>query len=162
MKSYDSGYTWVNAGATPYLETYTFVRGQITLKNGTILIPYQRYPVTQEQNDWLKAQNTYVWKAGLKYVHSGVLLSYDGGKTFEKGGEVDTLIEGKWVWSEPTIIELSDNSLVMLLRMDGAGCLYRSNSYDGGKSWSEPEKTDIPNPGNKVKLLKFDDGPSGL
>ncbi|HEY8443278.1 MAG TPA: sialidase family protein [Clostridia bacterium] len=158
MKSYDSGYTWVNAGPPPYLDSYTFVRGQITLKNGAILIPYQQYPLTREQREWLKINKTYVWKSGVKTVRAGVIISYDGGKTFEKGGAIDISLERGWIWPEPTIVELSNGAITMLLRMDGAGYLYRSDSFDGGKSWTEPIKTDIPNPNNKVKLLKFNDG----
>ena len=144
MKSYDSGYTWINAGPTPNLETYTFVRGMINLKNGNILIPYQRYSLSQEQNDNLKERNEYVWKADIKHIDTGVLLSMDGGKTLKMHGEINTPFEDRWYWTEPTIIELSDNSIAMLLRFDGTGFLFRSNSFDGGKTWSEPKKTDIP------------------
>ena len=52
-----------------------------------------------------------------------------------------------------TLAQLSDDSIVMLLRIRG-GYLYRSRSVDGGLTWSDPEKTDIPNPGNKPKLIQ--------
>lgn len=158
MKSFDNGYTWQNAGVTPHLNTYVFVRGMIKLSDGNILIPYQRYPISEEQNRVLREQNNYVWKADIKYVDSGVLLSKNGGKTYERFEGVHTPIREKWQWTEPTVVELSDKSLAMLLRYNGTGFLFRSNSFDGGKTWSEPEKTDIPNPDNKVKLLKFNDG----
>ena len=46
----------------------------------------------------------------------------------------------------------------MLLRVDGTGCLWRSESRDSGRTWSEPVRTDIPNPGNKPKLIPMPDG----
>ena len=46
----------------------------------------------------------------------------------------------------------------MLLRINNAGYLYKSISLDDGKTWSEIEKTDIPNPNNKPKLIKTNDG----
>ena len=56
------------------------------------------------------------------------------------------------------IVELSDGKLLLLLRVNGAVHLFRSISKDGGKSWSEPEITDICNPGNKPKLIKMENG----
>ncbi|MDG0810514.1 sialidase family protein [Cohnella rhizosphaerae] len=64
----------------------------------------------------------------------------------------------KWNWPEPTLAELSDGTLVMLLRVNESGCLWRSESRDGGAGWSAAERTDIPNPSNKPKLIAMPGG----
>ena len=46
----------------------------------------------------------------------------------------------------------------MLMRIDGSGCLWRSESRDQGRTWSEAVRTDIPNPTNKPKLIPLPDG----
>ena len=68
----------------------------------------------------------------------------------------------EWAWTEPTLIELSNGDVVMLMRVDGSGCLWRSDSENGGKTWSKAVPTDIPNPGNKPKLLALSGGRIGL
>ena len=58
------------------------------------------------------------------------------------------------VVAEPNVVELADGTLVMMIRADKlGGVLFRADSTDGGKTWSEAYPTDIPNPGSKVRLL---------
>jgi len=98
-----------------------------------------------------------------------VLESLDNGKSYEKhiASRMD-LSEG-WIWSEPTIAELSNGNIAMLLRRYGGfykdgsprpneGLLYRCDSEDGGRTWGDIYKTDIPNPSNKPRLFNLDDG----
>ncbi len=64
---------------------------------------------------------------------------------------------------ENTIAELSGGGLAMLIRGDvnrhrRAGYLWRSDSADGGKTWSDPYLTDIPNPGTKPRIINLPDG----
>lgn len=173
MISCDNGNTWVNEGPCPFLETYTFVRGKIVLKNGDILIPYQHYPVSSEENNRLYVKYSGKYRpngklhhigstdVNINYVDNGVLISTDGGKTFEKYSCPPFIIRGEtgfpWIWSEPTIAELSNGRVVMLIRVTN-DVLWRSESNDNGRSWSEFVKTDIPNPSCKPKLIKLPDG----
>ncbi len=59
---------------------------------------------------------------------------------------------------ENQIAELTDGSLAMLIRGDMTNRLWRSNSHDQGTTWSDPIKTDIPNPGSKPLLVNLPDG----
>jgi hypothetical protein len=64
---------------------------------------------------------------------------------------------------ENAIAELSGGRLAMLIRGDvnshrRAGYLWRSDSNDGGKTWSDPYLTDIPNPGTKPRIINLPDG----
>ena len=88
MKSFDSGYTWENAGEPPFFPEYTFIRGTIHTKDGVRLIPYQSYPVTREERDRIMNDDSITDKlvclTNTPYCESGVIWSGDGGKTFEK------------------------------------------------------------------------------
>ena len=173
MVSTDCGHTWTDRGPFPGLEAYTFMRGKIVLRNGDILIPYQRYPISAEENERLVAKygGTYrrsgklmyvgVTDVGIDYVDNGVALSRDGGATYEICPCPHFLIRGEtglqWVWSEPTIVELSDGRVAMLIRIT-KDVLWYSESSDGGRTWSGFVPTDIPNPSCKPKLIGLPDG----
>jgi len=177
MVSTDNGHTWTNKGPCPFLETYTFVRGKIELKNGNILIPYQHYPVSEAENERLLEKYAGKYKPNGKlfhvgrtdvridYVDTGVLLSRDGGETFSKQSCPAFNIRGDtglpWIWSEPTLAELSDGRIAMLIRVKNE-VLWYSESTDGGLSFSEFRKTDIPNPSCKPKLINLPDGKIAL
>jgi hypothetical protein len=164
MKSHDSGLSWEKAGAPPHLNEYGLIRAMITLQNGNILLPYNCYPIDKKEVDRVRQDGSIkdkgIWHASTPNmpVESGVLLSADGGKTYEK------IITSKmpmnngvfgWIWTEPTIVETSNGRIVMLMRKCGAGFLQRCESNDGGRTWSETVGTDIPNPSNKPKLIKI-------
>lgn len=160
MKSYDNGYTWENAGPPPHLPEYTFIRGRIHTKNGNILIPYQHYPINNEKyqkvlNDDRPISIKFVQEAGAPFCETGVLISDDNGKTYEKHCASQMDMSQNWIWAEPTLAELSDGRIAMLMRKCESGYLWYTESADGGKSWSQTVKTDIPNPSNKPKLIKF-------
>ena len=162
VRSRDNGYTWEAAGAPPFFPTYTFMRGMIELQNGDQLIAYQHYPVSEAENRRLLAENLKWRDADIDVVQNGVILSRDGGKTWEKCEGPDIPIKGEtgrsWVWSEPTIAEIEPGHILMLLRVCTTGRLWESHSYDGGRTWTQATATDIPNPNNKPKLLRLPDG----
>lgn len=86
--------------------------------------------------------------------YCGALLSDDNGKTFRLCGRIGN--KGRF-FVEPMAIDLSDGTLVMLLRT-GEKRLYKSFSHDNGETWSQPTPTDIPSPITKVMLLKDKEG----
>lgn len=161
--SRDNGYTWTDEGELLHLNGFYFIRGLVREGDKHIL-PYQLYDIEEETSNRLSDENKYLWDAGLDYVRNGVLLSNDNGKTYVRSTQ-DALLplkdeEGKlkFVWSEPTVIRLSDGRLAMLMRFDYTGKLCVSYSLDDGMTWSKPVHTDIPNPTNKVKLMPTGDG----
>jgi hypothetical protein len=176
MESRDDGYTWTNAGAPPFFPAFTFIRGLITLRNGSRLLPYQHMPVSAGENMRLVINNhniadfrhqQAIWDADIRAIQNGVIrYSAVGDGQPELSAGPDIPIKGdtgrNWVWSEPTLAELSDGTIVMLLRVCRSGCLWRSESHDGGRTWSEAIPTDIPNPGNKPKLVVLPNGRVGL
>jgi hypothetical protein len=85
---------------------------------------------------------------------AGVLLSKDQGKSWSVVGSyrargVRWLIEG-------TVAEVGDTKDLLLLHRSGENYLYKQISKDGGKSWSNAEKTSVPNPNSKVNLIRLE------
>jgi hypothetical protein len=160
--SSDSGLTFTDNGTIPFLEGFTFVRGAIKKNAGGWLLPFQHYPVTKQEQDELSRANKMIWDIKAPFVQNGVLFMDDEGRIngISRVASIPLFMDGtkRWVWSEPTIIELSNHELVMLMRVDKTGYLFESRSYDDGLTWSNPTITDIPNPSNKPKLLKNSQG----
>lgn len=161
MKSFDNGYTWENYGHPPYFPEHTFIRARLNTSDGRILIPYQYYKITREDHvrvfngkEALDKENTY--------CESGVIESTDGGKNYEKHIACRMPVNKEWIWSEPTIAEHTDGTISMLMRVDGSGWLYRCDSKDGGKTWGEYYRTNIPNPTNKPRLFNLPEGKIAL
>lgn len=171
MESSDSGRTWRESGALPHFPAFCFIRGMIRSANGNVILPYQYYPVSNEENarliiashnilDYMKQKS--IFDANIDHVENGVLISEDDGKTYNRHAGPFITIKGttgrRWAWTEPTIVALPGNRLAMLLRVCGSGRLWRSDSNDGGRTWTEAVMTDIPNPANKPKLIGLPDG----
>lgn len=160
MKSYDNGYTWQEAGAPPFFPAYTFFRSQKSRADGTVLLPYQSYPVTPKERDRVMAdpKKNNIAYTQTPYCENGVLMSKDGGRSYERvtACKIDTSMG--WSWCEPTIAFLSDGGASMLMRREGNGRLWRCDSPDGGLTWGEAYRTDIPNPTSKPFLLNLDAG----
>ncbi len=158
LLSCDNGCTFANHGAIPFLEGFTFIRGAIKSSNGQWLFPFQHYPMTKLEDDELAQANKMIWDIKAPVVQNGVLFADDNGKFIAKSqtSDIPLFLDGvkRWVWSEPTMIELNNHELVMLMRVDKTGYLHESRSQDGGLTWSKPTITEIPNPSNKPKLLK--------
>lgn len=166
MKSFDNGHTWNNYGAPPFFEGYTFIRGAVELTNKNIVIPYQHYEVKQETVEWLnkttEIERKAIWHLNPKYCESGVLISKDGGENFSRHIAAKVKNTHEIIWLEPTVAEVGNGKMIMLMRIDGSGCLWKCESIDGGKSWSEIVKTDIPNPSCKAKLINLENGKIAL
>lgn len=162
MVSHDSGYTWQKAPLVLPLEGFVFIRGVLKRSDGRLVIPYQQYRISAEENARLVRSPEYVWKANIDTVYNGVLLVGDDLKTIEHGGIVPISLyqngTRRWQWPEPTLVELSDQTLVMFLRVNHTNRLYESRSYDGGKTFGPLHRTRLKNPGNKPKLIPLPDG----
>jgi len=103
--------------------------------------------VYRTANAWAHRNHRYV---------VGVMLSDDEGATFRLRGYL--CHDEPSHFFEPKVVELSDGSIALLTRELQDGWLWRSNSTDGGETWSTIERTAIPNPSSKVKLLRARDG----
>jgi len=59
---------------------------------------------------------------------------------------------------QPTVVQLSDGSLLMYMRTSGLKKIYQSRSTDNGRHWSKPEPTQFKNPDAGINLLKCKSG----
>ena len=57
---------------------------------------------------------------------------------------------------EGTVAEVGDTKDLLLLHRSGEKYLYKQISKDGGKSWSNAERTSVPNPNSKVNLIRLE------
>lgn len=59
----------------------------------------------------------------------------------------------------PNLVVLSEDHLLCYLRTGGkGGVIWRSESFDGGETWSELTPTPLPNPNSGIDLLKLASG----
>lgn len=59
---------------------------------------------------------------------------------------------------EPTCVQLKDGRIAMLMRAQFGKYLWRSDSHDNGRTWSDAWKTDIPNPASLPSVIRLPDG----
>ena len=57
-----------------------------------------------------------------------------------------------------TLVSASPERLVALFRRRQADWVFRSESADGGESWSEPRPTDLPNNNSSIAVIRLSDG----
>ncbi len=111
----------------------------IRLKNGTILAPGST-------------------ELGGKY-RCFVDMSTDNGKTWNRTPEINSsfLRFFKVPMIQPTLWESKDGSVHMFTRTK-VGKIYRSDSYDGGKTWCTAYPTNLPNNNSGIDLDTDDSG----
>ena len=158
---YDGGYNWENHGNPPFFPEYTFIRAAVKNSSGNLCIPYQYYPVTRAEHDRILSEEQFkgvFFNTKTPYCESGVIIRDEKTGAFTRHAACRMDMSEGWIWSEPTVANLSDGSMAMLMRKCRSGWLYRCDSPDGGKTWGEYYKTDIPNPTNKPRLINLDGG----
>lgn len=152
--SLDNGRTWGEYVEFPVLDHH-WVCGNLDnalmLRNGTILRPYS-YDVILERFE----QTTVEWEMVCR---SSLLASTDGGLSWEGRGEVflgdpiarpavnDTL-------DEPTVVELTDGSLWMLMRTLNRN-MHAAISRDEGRTWEPPFETPFQTVGAPAALHRL-------
>jgi len=139
------------------------------LRDGRILFPVNLYEPMKRAEETTRLndkESAALWHTGGSFTMKNLFVCavLEPNRSFTKftrTGRVCKPTPGAAVpqvpLMEPQIAELSDGSLAMLIRADGTGVLYRSDSKDGGRTWSEPRPSDIPNPGTKTRILTLPD-----
>lgn len=147
IRSRDNGRTWTEPEPFEPLLRRGFVRNIYQASWGEWIAPYQYYEPTGDPDASPLKDNSF------QSMWIGALVSRDQGVTWASSNRV----RGR-CWAESNVVELRDGRLVMFVRADGTGCLWRSESLDRGRIWSDPVRTDIPNPGSKFRLFRLRDG----
>ena len=150
--SHDHGKTWTpghTIDASPMSSAWVWTGGKLLeLDDGTLVIPVAGYL----ESGWLSA---------------AVLLSSDDGATWSFSILGCGNPENMMIFSEPAVARLKNGGLVALLRTEDRVShvisgeprgertgLCRVNSWDGGKSWSNPIET---LPGSHCSVVELSD-----
>lgn len=141
VDSYDGGVTWTEPQELVAGDTSGGrgpVRNKIFVTSGGVIIA----PASTEQGSW---------KAFFD-------ISTDGGKTWNKTAYVEAVDKnGKEVQMiQPTIWE-SNEGIHAMFRTK-SGYIYRSDSYDGGYTWSRAYSTGVYNNNSGIDCVMTDDG----
>ncbi len=136
VDTYDNGETWTEAQELVPGDT-TGGRGPVKNKclvtsKGLIIAP-----ASTEQGDWTAFFD----------------ISEDGGKTWTK---TETIISDTEM-IQPALWEDLDGNIHAFFRTK-AGKIYRSDSFDGGYTWSEAYATSLPNNNSGVDCVMTDNG----
>lgn len=105
----------------------------LKLKNGTLLAPAS----TEQKHRWIPF----------------IDRSFDDGITWERCENMERpKYKGRFVGLiQPTLWEDAEGGVHAFMRSD-AGAIYRSDSADGGATWSKPARTRLPNNNSGIDL----------
>lgn len=148
LTSRDNGKTWSEPIPFESLPQRAFVRNLYVTTWNEWILPYQAYDIECGAGD------SPLRDGSIQRARNGVLISKDRGKTWIRSNEIGPTSG----WAENNVVETRSGALAMLIRADGQGCLLRSDSIDGGRTWSPTRRTDIPNPGSKFRLHRLKTG----
>jgi hypothetical protein len=147
------------------------IRRGMRLRNGKILLPaaWKETAPQSMQKQLIDPDKTLARRWGNfggttlldKICCCGVVVPNEDFTEFTRYGRIHHLTPDGDIPSVPffenQIAELSDGTLVMLIRADMTNRLWRSESDDRGRTWTDPVKTDIPNPGSKPLIINLPD-----
>lgn len=147
-RSEDGGSTW----STP-VKVETKLDGQsgwaatsdkiLELDNGDLLIPL--YGTTPNDND----------------ERATVVRSTDGGQTWKMENEVEIAHDSDIEFQEPALVNLGNGHVAMMIRTAGGhDFAYKAQSYDNGRTWTEPKKTGVK--AQASDLLVLNKGSKGM
>ncbi|MEA2062974.1 MAG: sialidase family protein [Gemmatimonadota bacterium] len=143
IKSQDMGKTWKKPETFLDEPGWSFRSRIIQLANGDIFIPAMSHG-----------------KKAFTATRSSTafLYSANGGKTWKRTRQIIT----DPINNEATIIQRADGSLLSFMRaydMNAADrFLWRSESFDKGRTWRKASRTKIRNPSSAIELLKLQSG----
>ncbi|MBN8827026.1 MULTISPECIES: sialidase family protein [unclassified Spirosoma] len=149
--SQNAGKTWTEPMSLPgSLSNFMLKRGFV-LSNGDWFFPV----ACQEKADGFTEvfnRTTFTQGKHWPFCVSG-LICKPGWKEAQLFGYHKRADLGM-LW-EPNAIEVSPGHLVMLMRASGTSVLYRTESRDYGRTWTEVGPSDIPNGNSKIMMLKI-------
>lgn len=139
--SHDHGRTWGPIGVL-FERAGTFVRQPVVvLDNGDWLLPVF-YCRTRPGEKWVGDDDV-----------SAVRISADQGRTWS---EVE--VPGSVGCVHMNIGKLADGSLLALFRSRWADHVYQSRSTDGGRTWTVPVPTGLPNNNSSIQFVTLANG----
>lgn len=128
--------------------------------------PVKNKPILLSDGSWLAPASIEYKEGGREVWKAFADRSEDGGKTWRRSadfvtstspdGKPDPRFRGVGA-IQPTFWESEPGNVHALLRT-GSGKVWRTDSLDGGLTWSEYEVTDLPNNNSGLDALRLADG----
>lgn len=126
---------------------YTWSEPEVLLDGPGIFL---RHPVVVLKNgDWLLP--AYYCKSGGHY--SVVQISSDQGKTW-----TCYEVEGSTHRVQMDVVELDDGTLYAMFRSRQSDRIYTSTSSDHGRTWTVPQKSELPNNNSSTQMVRLHNG----
>lgn len=141
----------------------------ITLDNGTLLageprtidLPLGSFIrarfVRRADGAWMMPVFRCIPRPGQRWNGShdtaAVATSHDDGNTWTLEEVPDSIGS-----VHMTIVPLDGNEMVAFYRRRQSDFVHRSQSLDGGHTWSEPRATDVPNNNSSINVIRLADG----
>lgn len=173
MDSKDSGQTWSEPKPFTLHDNHACMYDPVHLSNGEYLFPVSYFekrdrplvgPVKKlaiaKSEEVARSippvENGYSGGKFSTHLHGcSVLVAEDeNANELKEYGKIGNRPLGLL---EPTCVELKDGRIVMLMRAEFGGFLWRAESSDHGRTWTEAWQTDIPNPTSLVYLIRLPD-----
>jgi predicted neuraminidase len=139
----DSGKTWSKPIRLPNGFLGPIKNKPVQLPDGSILSPSSIEYYTG------KNREAELWQVHLE-------LSKDMGKTWKKIGPLNDGKEFNVI--QPSILIYPDGKMQILCRTERAGRIYEGWSDDIGKTWSEMNPIELPNPDAGIDAVMLNDG----
>lgn len=125
----------------------------IGLPNGTFI---RARPFVREDGAWVLPLFRCNPRPGIRWTGAfdtaAVAVSQDAGKTWEVSDVPDS--EGS-VHMSPILLDGAEG--VAFYRRRQSDFVHRSESHDGGRSWSAPQPTDVPNNNSSVGVARLNE-----
>jgi predicted neuraminidase len=141
MRSDDNGATWT--------KPEELVPGDVGGRG-----PVKNKPIRLSDGGWLAPASTELkgWKPFAD-------RSEDGGATWQRTEDffIDRTATHMGGAIQPAFWESTPGAVHALMRT-AAGCIARTDSHDGGRTWSPVRRTDLPNNNSGIDALRIEDG----
>ena len=124
--------------------------------------PVKNKPIILADGAWLAPASVERTEGRREIWKAFADRSVDGGKTWKRALDFAVPAEGGRYFLgpgaiQPTLWESAPGKVHALLRT-GAGVVWRTDSEDGGLTWTEVYATDLPNNNSGIDALRLDDG----
>lgn len=176
MESTDDGRTWSSRQPVHVRETDNIMfQRPIQLKNGEYLLAtsfFEKRPVPLTGSIVATAKAPTEAEAlalptdAVEAAKSNKFLTHLHGCSAltTADPELYNLVEHDGIRNRPlgllesTVVQLKDGRIVMLMRAEYGGFLWRAESADNGRTWTKAWQTEIPNPTSLAALIRLADG----
>ncbi len=174
MESRDNGHTWSPRKTFTVYDNHACLAHRIKLDDGRWLFPASIFNKREkglhgDLNALAHARNEEEAQAlaekfpepnsdkFARVLHGCMAFLSDGqsATSLYPGGSVNNRPMGL---IEPSVVQLKDGTVVMLMRAQVGGFLWESRSHDRGMSWTPAVETTIPNPSTLAHVLRLGDG----